>query len=85
MLTINEAAGDSLRIAKMLLNRANRLHELVRLNAPKVVIESERVLVLEAILAFPVDLESQVQHQKNVAFSKAAEDEHLLKTGYYDV
>lgn len=84
MLTIYEAAGDSVTIATMLRDRAERLRRFVEMKAPPVIVEAERLLVLEAILAMPVNAEAQAFQQRVKAEAAKHEHEHLQKTGFYD-
>ena len=75
---------SALEHADRIATRASRLLRLVQLKAPSIVIESERQLVLDAALDFPVDEEARESWRESRALLHNDEQQHLMKTGYYD-
>jgi hypothetical protein len=71
-------------VTASILRSAARMAKLLKVDAPGLVIEMERSLLANRIAAFPVEAEHQLAAQQTSASIKATEQEHLLKTGYYD-
>ena len=64
--------------------RANRLHRLVKLKAPAIIIEQARRLMFDSLIHFPID-EAAAQSADSVKRSlDEAEQKFLLEHGYYD-
>ena len=64
--------------------RANRLHRLVKLKAPAIIIEQARRLMFDSLMHFPID-EAAAKSADAVQQSLAeAEQKFLLAHGYYD-
>lgn len=76
--------ATALERADRIATRANRLLKLVQLKAPGIVIESARQLVLEAALDFPVNEEAREAWRESKVMLQNDEQQHLMKTGYYD-
>ncbi len=76
--------ATALELADRIATRASRLLRLVQLKAPSIVIEAERKLVLDAALDFPVDEEARESWRESKLMLQHDEQQHLMKTGYYD-
>jgi hypothetical protein len=63
---------------------SDRLLRLCNVDAPKLIIEMERSLLLSKIMHFPVDREAYLSNKEIKNNIVIKEQEHLAKTGYYD-
>jgi hypothetical protein len=63
---------------------AKRLAKLVRLNAPGLIIEGERHLLLKKLISFPADAEYVATREDIDSKVRATENEWLMKSGYFD-
>lgn len=70
--------------ADRMAQRATRLHKLVKLRAPEVVIEQARRLMFDSLAAFPVDAGGSEAAERIDASVQAEESAFLLAHGYYD-
>ena len=70
--------------ADSMVTRAKRLHRLINVQAPAIIIEQARRLVFDSLMHFPIDAEAakaadRVQRDLNVH-----EQKFLHEHGYYD-
>jgi len=71
-------------LADRLSQRAKRLHSLVKLKAPELVIEQARKLVFQSLMTFPVD---ESGRKASIEFDIERDIEQtaaLQKAGYFD-
>lgn len=77
MTTMIEYA-DKIRIS------SDRLYRFVKVGAPLTIIESERRLLIQRIMDFPVDGPSQEYIIQCQDEKYGLQQKHLMSTGYYD-
>jgi hypothetical protein len=70
--------------AKSIEASARRLAKLVSLNAPGLIIEGERHLLLKKLISFPADAEYIATREDVDSKIREHEEEWLKKTGYFD-
>jgi DNA-directed RNA polymerase beta' subunit len=72
------------RIAQSIVNSAARMIRFIELDAPPLIIENERVLMMKHVMNMPVETEFQLQAQKIRAEIESEESKFLVDHGYDD-
>lgn len=70
--------------AERLATRAARLHRLVKLDAPELIIESERQLVFKSLMTFPINEQGAASKAEIDRHEDIERTEVLKKAGYFD-
>lgn len=70
--------------ADRMSTRAARLHRLIKLKAPSIVIEQARRLVFDSLMHFPIDDEAAKAADRVKRDLDAHEQKFLQEHGYYD-
>jgi len=70
--------------ADRMATRAKRLHRLVKLKAPAIVIEQARRLVFDSLMHFPIDDEAAKAADRVTRDLNEHEQKFLREHGYYD-
>jgi hypothetical protein len=84
--SVSEAAKPQtlLERAEWIKRSADRLARLVALNAPAIIIENERHILAKRVISFPAQEEEIQARESSANSTQAAEQAHLMATGYYD-
>lgn len=70
--------------ADRMATRATRLHRLIKLKAPAIIIEQARRLVFDSLMHFPIDDEAAKSADRVKRDLDAHEQKFLQEHGYYD-